>query len=180
MGTRIGTDYAHRAEPIDTYQALKGDDIIMPLIATGKTITLPAISSLGPDDKEKIIGNQSGSAGNATYAAASGDAIEGLAVFLPGQNARITALGRKWESFGGVVDSGTGTTATSVADSKAVSAASMATSQNLSQSANESTGRSVAGSATLSGVSATASVATSQNTSQSANLSLTTSKADSG
>lgn len=176
MGTRLGTDYQHEVAPIDTYQILAGDDLINPLIATDKTLTLPLISSLGPDDKKKIIGNQSGSAGLATYAAASGNTVRGTAVMNPGQYVEIYAQGGVWTIGVG----GTATSQSSTADSKAVSAASAANSKDLSQSANLSTGQSTAGSATLSGVSATASVATSQNTSQSANLSLTTSTANSG
>lgn len=176
MGTRLGTDYAHEVQPTDTYQILAGDDIINPLIASNKTLTLPAVASLGPDDKKKIVGNQSTSVGLATYAAASGDSIRGTAILSPGQYLEVYVQGRTW-TFG---VGGTATSEASAAQSAAVSAASQATSANLSQSATESAGRSVAGSATLSGVSATASVATSQNTSQSANLSLTTSTANSG
>lgn len=150
MGTRLGTDYAHYVAPTNTYQALKGDDIIMPVISTGKTITMPAISSLGPDDKEKIIGNDSTSAGNATYAAASGDSIKGLAVMLPGQSGKAVVQGRSWVVFGAVVDSGTGTTATSVADSKAESAVSTANSKAASNSVVGSTNLTVVNSAVAS------------------------------
>lgn len=141
MGTRLGTDYAHYVAPTDTYQALKGDDVIMPIISSGKTITLPPIASLGPDDKEKIIGNDSTSTGNATYAAASGDSIKGLAVMLPGQSGKAVVQGRHWVVFGAVVDSGTGTTATSAADSKAVSNSAVI-SQNLSTTGSQNTSQS--------------------------------------
>lgn len=176
MGTRLGTDYAHEVQPTTTYQVLAGDDIINPLIASDFTMTLPAISSLGPDDKKKIIGNQSGSAGLATFAAASGDSVRGTAVMNPGQYVEIYPTGRIWTIGVG----GTANANASTADSKAVSAASAANSKDLSQSSNESTGRSVAGSATLSGVSASQSVAGSQNTSQSTLLSVVTSTANSG
>lgn len=161
MGTRLGTDYQHEVAPTNTYTILKGDDVIMPIIATGKTLTLPLISALGPDDKEKVIGNDASSAGNATYAAASGNTIRGLAVMLPGQAGRVVAVGTVWTVFGAVVDSGTGTTATSVADSKGESASTRA----LSNSTVASTNLSTAGS---------------QNTSQSTLLSFATSTAISG
>ena len=176
MGTRLGTDYLHEVAPTDTYQILAGDDLINPLIASDKTLTLPAISSLGPDDKKKIIGNQSGSVGLATYAAASGDSIRGTAVMNPGQYVEIYPSGRIWTIGVG----GTANANASTADSKAVSAASAANSKDLSQSANVSSDKSVAGSAVLSGVSSATSKATSQDLSQSANLSLTTSTANSG
>lgn len=141
MGSRLGSDYQHEVVPTNTYTIKKGDDVIIPLISSNKTMTLPPIPSLGPDDKEKIIGNDASSTGDAAYAAASGDSIRGVSTMLPGQNARIVANGRTWTVFGGVVDSGTGTTNTSTADSKAVSSGaqaslnkSVADSQNTSQS----------------------------------------------
>jgi len=141
MGTRIGTDYQQEARPTNTYTIDKNDDLIIPLIATGKTITFPAISTLDADHRRKIIGNSSSSAGNATYAANSADSIEGLTVMLPGQMAEARAFNNKWTIVSAVVDSGTGTTATSVADSKGESAVTVASknkstadSQNTSQS----------------------------------------------
>lgn len=160
--SRLGSDYQKEVAPTNTYQILKGDDVIIPIIATGKTFTLPQISSLGVDDREKIIGNDSTSAGNATYAAFSGDTLVGLTVMLPGQLANIRAIdGLRWAVVSAVVDSGTGTTATSVADSKGESASTRAVSNSTVISTNLST-------------------TGSQNTSQSTLLSVATSAAISG
>ena len=143
MGTRLGTPYQHEVAPTDTYTVLNGDDVIRPLIASDKTMTLPLISSLGPDDHEKIIGNDASSVGNATYAANALDAIRGQAVVLPGQYVKIYGENATWIIGVG----GTAATAASTADSKGVSSgtrASVADSKAVSDSVIASTGDSTA------------------------------------
>lgn len=145
MGTRLGTPYQHEVAPTDTYTVLNGDDVIRPLIASDKTMTLPLISSLGPDDHEKIIGNDASSVGNATYAANALDSVRGQAVVLPGQYVKIYGEGGVWIIGVG----GTAATAASTADSKGVSsgtrasvADSKAVSDSVIASTNDSTGTS--------------------------------------
>lgn len=135
MPSRLGTSYQHEVAPTDTYAILNGDDVIRPLIASDKTMTLPLITGLGPDDHEKIIGNDSNSVGNATYAATSPDTVRGQAVVLPGQYVKIYGEGGVWIIGVG----GTAATASSTADSKGISAgtrASVADSKSVSNSAN--------------------------------------------
>lgn len=173
MGSRLGTPYQHEVAPTDTYTVLNGDDVIRPLIASDKTMTLPLISSLGPDDHEKIIGNDASSVGNATYAANALDSVRGSAVVLPGQYVKIYGEGGVWIIGVG----GTAATAASTADSKGVSAgtrASVADSKAVSDSVLAST----ADSKGVSGGTA-ASGATSAATSNSAVISSLTSRVSS-
>jgi hypothetical protein len=155
MPSRLGGAYQHDVTPTDTYQILNGDDLINPLIASDKTMTLPLITGLGPDDRKKIIGNDANSVGLATYAAASGDAVRGTAIMNPGQYVEIFAEGRTWTIGVG----GTATSASSTADSKGVSAGtrasvadSKAVSDSVIASANDSnaTSRSVSNSTVIS------------------------------
>ncbi len=149
--SRIGTTYQTEVRKTDTYTIRTIDDLIVALIASNKTFTLPAASLCHGDDAEKWIVNDGASVGDLTIGVPAGDELLGLNTLEPGQTAILRSTGGiRWLSAAALSDSGIADSTISTADSKGVSAgvrASVADSKVLSTSIHTSTADSKGGSA---------------------------------